>query len=381
MPGGRLTALRPRRRIIPLRSGEAAPELNLDPRRSNPQTAHTEESPIDATIYREGRPIGKPLTIDEAARLVRENEGAVAWISIYQPAESQLWDAAEDFGLHELAIEDAVVAHQRPKLERYGDTRFIVLRAARYIDQTEEVEFGEIHVFVGLNFVIVIRHRRAPDLDVARQHIEADPELLARGPAAILYSIMDCVVDGYAPVVAGLQNDIDEIESQVFAGHPNVSRRIYKLSRAVVEFEHAVRPLDEIFARLDHGFDGGESDTDIGQYMRDTADHATIVAERVTTFRQMLRDILTVNATLVSQAQNAKMQHMAEVGNAQNEEVKRISAWAAILFAPTVIGTIYGMNFDHMPELRWLLGYPYALALMAVTCITLWTIFRRRNWL
>ncbi len=288
---------------------------------------------------------------------------------------------AEEFGLHELAVEDAIVAHQRPKLERYGDTLFAVLRAARYLDEVEQVEFGEIHLFVGSNFVLTVRHSQAPDLAAVRRRMEGDPELLALGPEAVLYAILDSVVDGYAPVVAGLQTDIDEIETEVFSGDPKVSRRTYELSGEVIEFQRAARPLLGMLEALMAGFDKYETDQELRRYLRDVADHATTVAERVDGFRQMLADILTVNATLVNQAQNEEMKRLTEASFAQNEEVKRVSAWAAILFAPTVIGTVYGMNFDHMPELHWLFGYPFALSLMLVVSGTLYEIFKHRGWL
>src|SRR5678815_347350 len=167
----------------------------------------------------------------------------MAWIGLYRPAESQILAVADEFGLHEVAVEDAIVAHQRPKLERYGDTLFVVLRAARYLDDVEEVEFGELHLFVGPDFVISVRHSEAPQLSAVRRRLESNPDLLALGPEAVLYAIMDRVVDGYAPVVAGLENDIDEIETEVFGGDPKVSRRIYELSREVIEFQRATSPL------------------------------------------------------------------------------------------------------------------------------------------
>jgi magnesium transporter len=197
----------------------------------------------------------------------------------------------------------------------------------------------------------------------------------------VLYAVLDAVVDGDAPVVAGLQNDIDEIETEVFGGDPKVSRRIYELSGEVIEFQRATRPLLDIMANLEAGFDKYGTDDELRRYLRDVADHATTVAERVDGFRQMLADILTVNATLVSQAQNEETKLLTQASIAQNEEVKKISAWAAILFAPTLIGTIYGMNFEHMPELGWLLGYPFAIALMALVCTWLYVVFKRRDWL
>jgi len=349
--------------------------------RAAPVAPPVEQSVVGAALYRDGRRVDSPATVAETARRLRDQPGTMAWIGLYRPAEAQLLAVADEFELHELAVEDAIVAHQRPKLERYGDTLFAVLRSARYLDDVEEVEFGEIHLFVGSNFVLTVRHSQAPDLAAVRRRMEDDAELLALGPEAVLYAILDSVVDGYAPVVAGMQNDIDEIETQVFSGDPNVSRRIYELSGEVIEFQRAARPLLGMLEGLMAGFDKYSTDHELRRYLRDVADHATTVAERVDGFRQMLADILTVNATLVSQAQNEEMKRLSEASFTQNEEVKKVSAWAAILFAPTVIGTVYGMNFAHMPELHWVFGYPFALTLMLLVSTTLYLIFKRRDWL
>jgi magnesium transporter len=357
-----------------------APEVSMEPRPAT-TAAPVEQSVVAAAIYRDGRRVDSPATVAEAARRLRDQRGTMAWIGLYRPAEAQLLAVAEEFGLHELAVEDAIVAHQRPKLERYGDTLFVVLRAARYLDEVEEVEFGEIHLFVGSNFVLTVRHSQAPDLAAVRRRMESDPDLLRLGPEAVLYAILDGVVDGYAPVVAGLQNDIDEIETEVFRGDPKVSRRIYELSREVIEFQRATSPLLGMLDGLMAGFEKYETDEELQRYLRDVADHATTVAERVDGFRQMLADILTVNATLVSQAQNEEIKNLTEASYDQNEEIKKVSAWAAILFAPTLIGTVYGMNFDHIPELGWVFGYPFALALMLLVSLTLYAIFKRRGWL
>jgi magnesium transporter len=356
------------------------PELSMDPRAATP-VAPAEESVVTSAIYRDGVRVDAPPTLAETYQRLREQPDAMAWIGLYRPAEAQLLAVAAEFGLHELAVEDAIVAHQRPKLERYGHTLFVVLRAARYLDEIEEVDFGEIHLFVGPNFVLTVRHGPAPDLAAVRHRMEDDPELLRRGPEAVLYAILDTVVDGYAPVIAGLQNDIDEIETQVFGGDPKVSRRIYELSREVIEFQRAARPLLDILQGLSAGFDKYGTDEELRRYLGDVADHATTAAERVDVFRQTLADILTLNATLVSQAQNEEVQHLTEASYAQNEQIKRISSWAAILFAPTLIGTVYGMNFDRMPELHWILGYPFALVLMALVCVGLYVVFKRRGWL
>src|SRR5829696_6148967 len=195
---------------------------------------------VDNAIYVDGHRASEPRSLRETYEALRKERG-VAWIGLYRPTE-------EEFELHELAVEDALEAHQRPKLERYRQTLFVVLRPARYLDTPEEVEFGEIHVFVGEDFVITVRHGEAPALGEVRGRLEADPELLVRGPEAILYAIMDRVVDGYAPVVRGLENDIDEIEVEVFSGNPGVSRRTYELSREVIEFQRAVKPLTGCWA-------------------------------------------------------------------------------------------------------------------------------------
>nr|WP_246281615.1 CorA family divalent cation transporter [Fodinicola acaciae] len=340
-----------------------------------------EKSVIDSAVYCRGKRTDSPPTLADTYQVLSDKPGSMAWIGLYRPAEAQVMSAAEEFGLHELAVEDAITAHQRPKLERYGDTLFVVLRAARYRDETEEVEFGELHIFTGPDFVLTVRHSEAPNLAAVRRRMENDPDLLRLGPEAVLYAILDAVVDGYAPVVAGLQNDIDEIETEVFSGDPKVSRRIYDLSGEVIEFQRATRPLLKMLEGLSAGFDKYGTDEELRRYLRDVADHATTVVERVDSFRQMLTDILTINATLVSQAQNEEMKHLAEISYAQNDQVKKISSWAAILFAPTLIGTVYGMNFDNMPELHWVGGYPFAVLLMAVVCLTLYIVFKKRDWL
>jgi magnesium transporter len=338
-------------------------------------------SVVEAALYRDGVRVSSPATLAETFRELREQPSGMAWIGLARPPADELLSLASDFDLHPLAVEDAMEAHQRPKLERYGDTLFVVLRAARYLDAPEEVDFGELHVFVGPDFLITVRHGAAPDLSAVRRRMEDSPDLLKLGPEAVLYAILDAVVDGYAPVVSGVQNDIDEIETEVFRGDPEVSRRIYELSREMVEFQRATRPLVGMLHGLMAGFAKYETDEELQRYLRDVADHVTHISERVDGFRQALTEILTVNATLVTQQQNAEMRALAEAGFEQNEEVKKISSWAAILFAPTLVGTIYGMNFDSMPELHWAFGYPFAIVLMAVVCTSLYLVFKRRDWL
>ncbi|MGW9369573.1 magnesium and cobalt transport protein CorA [Streptomyces xanthophaeus] len=363
------------------RPAEPAPTTGQRPAEVSPEPESRGSSVVTAAIYHDGSRTSTHDSLAETFATLREAEGGMAWIGLHRPTEDELLSVAEEFDLHPLAVEDALEAHQRPKLERYGDTLFVVLRAARYLDAAEEVDFGELHVFVGPDFVITVRHGAAPDLAAVRRRMENTSDLLKRGPEAVLYAILDAVVDGYAPVVAGVENDVDEIETEVFRGDPTVSRRIYELSREVVEFARATRPLTRILEGLSAGFEKYGINEELRRYLRDVADHATHVTERVDGFRLALQDILAVNATLVTQQQNEEMKQLAQAGHAQNEEIKKISAWAAILFAPTLVGTIYGMNFETMPELGWAFGYPFALALMAMVCLGLYVIFKRRDWL
>lgn len=325
---------------------------------------------VDRAIYRDGRRTPAPESLAELNSACQRGEG-IAWIGLYRPSAEEFAHVASEFDLHALAVEDAVKAHQRPKLERYGDALFLVLRPARYIDATETVEFGEVHVFAGPQFVITVRHSEAPDLAHVRHKLETRPDLLQRGSVAIVHAILDQVVDDYEPVVAGVQNDVDEIEDDVFDGSPNASRRIYDLAREVIGFQRATKPLVTI---LDALMDEPAMEDEERRYLRDVKDHALRIEERVDGFRQLLQNILSVNLTLETKA-------LSEAANRTNEEVKRISAWAAIFFAPTLIASIYGMNFRHMPELGWTFGYPLALAVMTAICISLYMLFRRRNWI
>lgn len=334
---------------------------------------------VDNAIYVEGHRAAEPSSLHETYEACRKQHG-VAWIGLYKPTEEEFSSVTEEFELHPLAVEDAIKAHQRPKLERYDGTIFLVLRPARYVDETETVEFGEVHVFVGEEFVVTVRHGEAPDLKRVRSRMEEEPDLLKRGSEAILHAILDRVVDDYTPVVEGLENDIDEIETEVFGGSPNVSRRIYELSREVIEFQRATRPLAGILGSLIKE-DDSDMDPEVRRYLRDVQDHAIRVEEQVAGFRDLLQNILSVNLTLVGLSQNEEVKTLSEASIEQNNEVKKISSWAAILFAPTLIGTVYGMNFDHMPELHWLLGYPFAVVLMGMVSCTLYLVFKRRGWL
>jgi magnesium transporter len=325
---------------------------------------------VDRAIYRDGQRAAEPADLSDMDQLCRAT-GGIAWVGLYRPTPEEFDAVAREFGLHELAVEDAVHAHQRAKLERYDDTLFCVLRPARYIDETETVEFGEVHVFAGPHFVVTVRHSEAPDLAEIRRGLESRPDLLRRGPVAILHAVMDRVVDDYAPVSAGIENDIDEIEDEVFSAGADASQRIYELSREVLLFQRATKPLPDMLIRL---MEVPAVDEEEQRYLRDVQDHSLRVVEQADAFRQLLQNILSVNLTRETKA-------LTEISNAQNEEVKRISAWAAILFAPTLVGTVYGMNFEHMPELDWQLGYPLALALMFLLGYALYRSFKARGWI
>lgn len=335
---------------------------------------------VDNAVYVDGCRTSEPESLEVTYELLREQRG-MGWIGLYRPTREEIDSVAAEFDIHELAVEDTVTAHQRPKLERYDEVLFTVLRPARYIDADERVEFGELHVFTGADFVVTVRHAESPNLGRVRRRLEDTPDLLKSGPEAVLYAIFDEVVDAYEPVVAGLENDIDEIEYQVFEGDPQVSRRIYELTREVIEFQRATRPLIGMLRSLSAGFEKYQVDEELRRNLRDVEDHVIKIVDRIDGFRTLLQNILTVNATLVGQRQNEETQRLTEASLAQNEEVKMISSWAAILFAPTLVGTIYGMNFDVMPELGWTFGYPFALALMALVCGSLYVIFKRRGWL
>jgi magnesium transporter len=371
---------RPSRPLLGARRQRRAVDVVPDvaPRPAEPAPR---SSVVAAAIYDDGVRTAAYDNLAETFSALRSRTGGMAWIGLERPDETELTSLAREFDLHPLAIEDAIQAHQRPKIERYGDTLFVVLRAARYLDDAEEVEFGELHVFVGPDFVVTVRHGASPDLAAVRRRLEGDREMLSRGPEAILYAILDSVVDGYAPVVAGLDHDIDEIESDVWGGAPDVSRRIYELSREVIDFQRAVRPEQALCASLAKGADKYGVDPELQAYLRDVADHLTEAADRIEVFRAALRDILTVAATLVAQRQNEEMKHLSEVSIRQGEQVKKISGWAAILFAPTLVGTIYGMNFEIMPELDWVYGYPAALVAMLAVSVGLFGVFRWKRWI
>ncbi len=321
---------------------------------------------VDCAVYEEGKRLPGTFSAAQAAHLC-DTKGDFVWIGLHEPTPEEFDEVRQVFDLHELAVEDAIKAHQRPKLERYGDALLMVLKTARYVDAEEAVEFGEILVFLGRKFIVVVRHGSASGLKDLRRSLEENPEFLAHGPSGVLYSIMDRVVDDYLPVAAGIEDDIEEVEQQVFSSdRSNPVERIYYLKREVLEFRRATAPLLAPLNQLATQPVTLVSD-EVREYFRDIYDHLLRVNEQVESFRDVLTSILEANLTQTSVR--------------QNEDMRRISAWVAIAVVPTMIAGIYGMNFENMPELGSAYGYPAVLGSMFVLCTGLYIFFRYREWL
>jgi magnesium transporter len=323
---------------------------------------------VDCAIYEDGERRAGDLDVSDAARAASDDTASFVWLGVHEPTAEEFDAVAREFELHELAVEDAIEAHERPKLEVYGETLFVVLKTVRYIDSEEVIRSGEIMLFVNPAFVITVRHGEGSDLHPVRETIEKRPDLLRCGPGAILHAVIDRVVDDYEPAVNGLEIDIQQVEEQVFSEYPtsNPAQRIYRLEREVLEMQRAVRPLAAPVDRLARGHFDLVS-PEMRDYFRDVHDHLLRVASRVEGFRDLLGSALQANLTQVTVRQNADM--------------RRISAWVAILAVPTMIAGIYGMNFRHMPELGWRYGYPAVLVVIAVACGLLYRAFRRAGWL
>ncbi len=321
---------------------------------------------IDVAAYRDGQRCGDVVGLDRALE-VTEGDDAFVWLGLHEPTEAEFQAACQRFHLHELAVEDAIKAHQRPKLEVYGDTLSVVLRTARYLDAQEEVEFGEIFLFVGAGFVVAVRHGEASALADVRPRLEARPDRLACGPSAVLHAIVDHVVDDYLPVLEGIDNDIEEVEQQVFSREgTNPVERIYNLKREVLDFHRATVPLVDPVDRLAEGKVPNVHEH-IRPYFRDVHDHLVRVTERVVVDRDLLNSILEANHT--------------QVGLRQNEDMRKISAWVAIGVVPTLLAGIYGMNLQHMPLLGHDAAFPIVIGAMAAIALGLFALFRRRRWL
>ncbi|GAB3284709.1 magnesium/cobalt transporter CorA [Parasphingorhabdus pacifica] len=339
------------------------------PRTPQPTATHV----VDCAVYVDGERLDGAWTHEEAITEVRRRDAGFVWIGMHEPNEQQINGLAETFGLHELAVEDAVHAHQRPKLERYDTTLFMVLKTVRYIANeklsanSEIVESGELMAFVGRDFVITVRHGKHAGLAQIRRQLEADPEQLALGPAAVLHGIADHVVDTYLEVTEAIQYDIDEIEAAVFAPRTKIdAEHIYLMKREVMELRRAVMPLAKPLQRLAEGYTPTVPEQ-VRSYFRNVDDHLTTVSERVASFDELLTTL--VDATL------------AKITLQQNTDMRKISAWVAIISTPTMIAGIYGMNFEVMPETEMAFGYPVTLLVMMVACVVLFNIFRRNKWL
>ncbi|WP_067837903.1 magnesium and cobalt transport protein CorA [Nocardia lijiangensis] len=326
---------------------------------------------VDCAVYIDGQRLPGTFTHSAALAEVRERGAGFVWVGLHEPDETQMGDIAQTFGLHSLAVEDAVKAHQRPKLERYDDILVTVMRTVAYVEHelhsvSEIVQTGEILIFTAPDFVVAVRHGEHSGLAGVRRDLEAHPQRLQLGPGAVLHAIADFVVDSYIEVTQAVELDVDVMEEEIFTPRRRIAiEPIYQLKREIVELRRAVKPLAAPLHQL------SEPETplpkEVRRYLRDVADHHTTVAERINDFDDSL-------SALIGAA-------LAKTAVQQNTDLRKISAWVAILAVPTMIAGIYGMNFEHMAELRQVWGYPAVLALMATLCGTLWVVFRRIEWL
>ncbi|MGX9885931.1 magnesium/cobalt transporter CorA [Streptomyces sp. NPDC002276] len=348
-------------------------------RRPRVDLSHHARSPLGSSVvkcvtYQDGVrvPVGGDLV--DAVERVRKKDDGFVWLGLHEPTNEEFAGIAELFNLHPLAVEDAIEAHQRPKVERYGETLFAVFKTVCYVEHekltatSEVVDTGEIMVFVGAEFVITVRHGRHGSLGPLREELESNPRQLAKGPAAVLHAIADHVVDDYLSVTDSVQADIDQVETDVFAenGARADPGRIYQLKRELLELKRAVVPLSgplEALSTRPMRVVGPE----IQAYFRDVSDHLLRAKEQIASFDELLNSILQA--------------HLAQVTVAQNEDMRKITAWAAVIAVPTMVCGVYGMNFDHMPELHWRYGYPLILGVITVACLALYRGFRRNGWL
>ncbi|MEU5978251.1 magnesium and cobalt transport protein CorA [Streptomyces sp. NPDC047315] len=343
---------------------------------SHPARSPLGSAVVNCVVYADG--VRQPCDGDarEALRQVRKKGRGFVWVGLHEPTEVEFAVFTEVFGLHPLAVEDAVHAHQRPKVERYGDTLFAVLKPCVYVAHaeltatSEVVDTGELMVFAGPDFVITVRHGRHGSLGPLREALETQPAQLAKGPAAVLHAIADQVVDDYLAVVDAVQQDVDAVENAVFsasAGRADAGR-IYQLKRELLELKRASGPLERpLLALATEQPPAPPIGAAIQPYFRDVVDHLARVGEQIAAYEGLLDSILQA--------------HLAQVTVAQNEDMRKITAWAAIIAVPTMVCGVYGMNFDHMPELRWTYGYPLVIGVMATACLVIHRAFRRNGWL
>ncbi|MFL6002119.1 MAG: magnesium/cobalt transporter CorA [Nocardioides sp.] len=323
---------------------------------------------VDNALYRKGVRVPVDCEISDLAAM-RERCGPddFVWVGLHEPEQAELGEVAEIFDLHPLAVEDAVKAHQRPKLERYEDSVFLILKTLWYVDEEDAVETGEINLFVGSDFVVTVRHGKGGSLHQARMALEDREKVLAHGPSAVVYAVCDEVVDAYEAVAESLQEDVDEVETSVFSEErTSDAARIYVLKRELAEMRRAVYPLREPINRFISGAVRGVH-PEAAPYFRDVGDHLSRVSETIDSLDSLLSTAFEA--------------HMAQISIQQNDDMRRISATIGLIAAPALIGTIYGMNFHNMPELRWHLGYLFALGLMVLASLTVWILSKRAGWL
>ncbi len=322
---------------------------------------------VDSALYHHGTREVTEESWSHVLASARTQNGSFMWVGLLDPTPEELDRVKVEFGLHKLAVEDALKAHQRPKLEEYDDSLFLVIKTVRYDEDSQQIELGDVMLFVGDSFVVSVRHGRGRALTEVRKRLEAHKEILDCGPSAVMYAVVDRIVDDYTAIAVEVEQDIEEVEERVFSPErTNDAARIYNLKREVVEFRRAVLPLVDPMAKLAAGAVPHVHER-MQPFFRDVADHAIRVSEQVQGFDDLLTSVLNAN--------------LAQVSVQQNEDMRRISAWVAIAAVPTGIAGIYGMNFDHMPELRWELGYPAVLLLMSVICLALFRGFKRSGWL
>lgn len=325
---------------------------------------------VDCAIYRDGRRMERPSGYAAALEEARQSGDAFLWMGLHEPTEDEFDHVASEFGLHPLAVEDALHAHQRPKLEVYADSLFLVLKPLSYDQSSSALITGELMLFVGDSFVVTVRHGEANPLRTVRERLEHDPEMLRHGPTAVMYAVSDAVVDQYLEAAADLQFSLDELEEEVFAPDSPPARdtasRIYAFKRQVLNFRRATVPLADPLDRLVRAavpFVPEES----RPFFRDVSDHLTRVNDQADSLDRLLTDILSAN--------------LAQMSVRQNDNMRKISAWAAMVAVPTAIAGIYGMNFKHMPELDQVWGYPAVLFVIVTVCLLLFRVFKRRGWI
>jgi magnesium transporter len=338
------------------------------PGRRPPTAEEVGSAVVDCGLYDAGERRGGRIDLETALNRASACEDGFVWIGLHDPSPAVVEAVGRHFELHPLAVEDAVHAHQRAKLELYGDQLFLVMKTARYVDSEELIEIGEVMLFVGRRFVVSVRHGEASPLHELRQDLEAHPDLLGIGPSSVLYAVADRIVDDYATVIEGLAVDIDQIESEVFsAAFSNPAERIYRLKREVIEFRRAAQPLIGPMQRLADRQTGMPLDPRTRDYFRDVHDHLVRDLDRISAFDELLSGVLHAN--------------LAQLSVRDNQDVRRISAWVAIIAVPTMVFGLYGMNFEHMPELGFRFGYPVVLVVTLAICVALYRRFRRAGWL